>query len=97
MKSKVISLYKDFLQAATQKHIEFVDSVYHLGEKNYQNGGDILVETFTPQEILQQFKDLKDVYEYVGLKLEQGLNTRWGEDSDPQLVRYEGYTSSWED
>ena len=97
MKSKVISLYKDFLQAATQEQIEFVDSVYHLGEKNYQNGGDILVETFSPQEILQQFKDLKDAYEYVGLKLEQGLNTRGGEDYDPQLVRYEGYISSWED
>lgn len=37
---------------------------------------------------------LKWAYEQEGLHLEQGLNQRWGEDNDSQLVAYQEWKSS---
>lgn len=87
MKSRVLNLYTKWLATATPKEIEFVDSVYAECEKHYSAGGDWIVECFTPEEILEQFDSLDTVRKFCGWKIEQELNARWGEDSDPQLER----------
>jgi hypothetical protein len=43
---------------------------------------DLLKDCKTPEEAV------KAAYEFEGLKLEQALNARWGEDDDPQLIAY---------
>ena len=93
--SNTLKLYKDFLATESKEKIEFVDQVYSLCEKNYENAGDTVVETFTPPEILDEFKTLKDVKKYCGLKIEQSLNCRWGEDDDPQLKAYDNFKEKW--
>ena len=32
---------------------------------------------------------VKAAHEFEGLKLEQGLNVRWGDDNDPELLAYQ--------
>lgn len=91
------SIYKNWQESATEQQIEFVDSVYALCEKNYSNGGDDVVEGFTPVEILTEFKSLNEVREYCGLRVEDATNKRWGEDSDPELARAERFRTGWED
>ena len=83
--SQAIRMYSNWMSGATREQIAFVDSVYAFCEKNYGKGGDVIVETFTPTEILGQFKSINDVTEYIGLHNEQKLNARWGEDNDPEL------------
>jgi len=46
---------------------------------------DILKDCKTPEEAV------KAALEFEGLKLEQGLNQRWGEDDDPQLLAYQEF------
>lgn len=88
MKSSTLrSTYKKWQAEATAEQIEFVDSVYALAEEHYEAGGDTIVEAMEPQEILAEFKSLNDAKSYVGLRIEQELNARWGEDTDPQLER----------
>ena len=87
MKSRVLSIYPEWLSVATQEQVTFVDSIYAECEKHYSNGGDLIVECYSPQEILAQFKSIQDAKEYCGLKVEQELNARWGEDGDPQVKR----------
>jgi hypothetical protein len=79
------TMYEDWQATAKPEEIEFVDRVFHLGEQNYSGGGDVIVETYGPEEILDTIKDLNDVREICGLWVEQNLDARWGEDSDPQL------------
>lgn len=95
MKSKVIELYTEWLAKATKEQIEFVDSVYHLAEQHYCHGGDNIVECLDPEDILKEFKNLNDVREYAGLKIEQELNARWGEDDDPELKRSKAFEENW--
>ena len=95
--SNTLKLYKDFLATESKEKIEFVDQVYSLCEKHYENGGDTVVETFTPPEILDEFKTLKDVKKYCGLKIEQSLNCRLGDDDDPQLKNYHNFKEKWLD
>ncbi len=96
MKSQVIKAYKNFLETATPEQIAFVDSVYAVCEEHYENGGDTVVETFCPSEILTEFKTIKDVQEYCGLRVEAATNCRWGEDNDPEVERLEGFKASGE-
>ena len=46
-------------------------------------------------EIIEDAKSEDDAvrmaHEYEGLRLEQGLNQRWGEDDDPQLKAYNDF------
>jgi hypothetical protein len=95
--SNTLKQYKDFLATESKEKIEFVDQVYSLCEKNYENGGDIVVESFTPPEILDEFKTLKDVKKFCGVKIEHALNFRLGEDDDPQLKDYDNFKEKWLD
>lgn len=83
--------YRDWQQIATAEQLAFVASVYAECEAHYAAGGDTVVECFTPSEIVAKFTSLADVRDYCGLKVEQELNTRWGEDDDPQLKRMADY------
>ena len=93
MKSQTLSDYKKnpspslsaWLDTISQKRLEFVDKVYEICERNYTCGGSIIVECYNPQEVEQKFKTLADVKEIVSLSIENALNQRWGEDSDPEL------------
>lgn len=95
MKSYSLKLYKKWLGQATPEQIELVDAIYHECEKNYDRGGDIVVETMNPQDVLEQFVSVRDAIEYCGIKVEQALNTRWGEDTDEELKRYDDF-KKWE-
>lgn len=96
MKSSTLGIYKNFLATATQEQIEFVDEVYKKCEDNYECGGDAIVEHYEPEEILEEFKNMDDVKEQVKLRLEVGLNQRWGSDNDPQLTAYKRFEKGWE-
>lgn len=85
-------LYKDWQATASAKDVEFVDSVFALCEKNYEAGGDVVVECLGPQDILEKFKSLDEVREYCGLLTENATNFRWGEDTDPEVNR-----PAWQD
>ena len=54
-------------------------------------------EAWTDEEIIEELdkRDINDAkgavkwaVEQEGIVLEQGLNTRWGSDDDPQLLKY---------
>ena len=85
MKSNVIKSYGVWLEGASKKDIDFVDRVYALCEKNYENGGSTIVECFEPAEVVETFETIKSVKEYCGLRVENAKNYRWGEDTDPEL------------
>lgn len=85
MKSATLGVYKKWLGTATPEQIEFVDGVYAVCEKHYEEGGSAVVECYGPKEILESFKSIEEVRELCGLRLEQALNCRWGEDNDPQV------------
>lgn len=97
MKSGVINIYKNWLKTATPEEVAFVDAVFALGEANYDNGGDTLVECFDPDEILAEFKDLNEAKEFCGIRCEQALNARWGEENDPQVKTMQRYEKNWQD
>lgn len=80
----------------TQAEVDFVDQVFHLCEQNYDRGGDIVVETLSPDDVLEMFSDLSQVKEHCGIVLEEALNCRLGSDDDPQLLAYRRY-EGWED
>lgn len=79
----------------TDDEKDFVKRVKELCSRNYERGGDIVIETYTDEEIVANFKDLEAVRETCGLRIEQQLNTRWGEDTDPQLEALERF-KGWE-
>ena len=89
MNSTALTNYhKEWQETATKTQLAFVDKVYEMCEKNYENGGDEVVEPFAPAEILEEFKTLKEVKDYCGARVEYALEFRYGEDSDPELIRY---------
>jgi len=95
-KSHSLSLYKEWLASnPPPKQVEFVDAVYALCEKNYERGGDVIVETESPEDILGNYKTMNDVRRAVGLHVEQALNARWGEDTDPELQTYKDFQENW--
>ena len=85
MKSKTLPIYKKWLETAKPEQVAFVDAVYAMCEEHYEAGGDGIVECWEPAEIVEEFKTLNDVRQLCGLKVEQALNARWGEDGDPEL------------
>lgn len=92
LKSGVIKLYEKWLKTATPEQVAHVDAIYHECERHYNDGGHWVVETYTPEEILADFSSMDDAIEYCGLKVNQALDARWGEDSDEELAcskRYE--------
>lgn len=91
MKSGTLPIYKEWLAKAAVPQIAFVDAVYALCEEHYDAGGDNIVECFTPEEILESFDHIDEVKPYCGLKVEQALNARWGEDDDPEVERSERF------
>jgi hypothetical protein len=80
-----------WLAQAAVPQIAFVDAVYAMCEEHYGAGGDTIVECYTPEEILEEFETLDDVRRFCGLKVEQALNARWGEDDDPEVGRAERF------
>jgi hypothetical protein len=96
MKSYTLPVYKTWLAGAAPEQIDFVDQVYALCEEHYQQGGDRVVECWDPKFVLEYFQDINEVQEFCGLALEQELNCRWGEDSDPELKRMENFNQSGE-
>lgn len=91
MKSRTLPLYQTWLALAAVPQIAFVDAVYALCEEHYDAGGDTIVECFTPVEILAEFDHIDQVKPYCGLKVEQALNARWGEDDDPEVGQAERF------
>jgi hypothetical protein len=88
MKSNSLrTIYNDWTKTATPPQIELVDAIFAECEEHYEDGGDTIVECYDPADILAQFKSVKEAKEFCGLKVEQSLNARWGEDSDPEVER----------
>lgn len=80
-------LYKAWQASASAEQITFVDAVFYLCERNYEAGGDVVVECYGPTDILAKFKTLDDAKEFCELHLEAAANARWGEDSDREVNR----------
>ncbi len=95
MSSHTLRLYRSWLATATKEQIALADAIYAECEKRYEAGGDIIVETFTPAELLMEFGSVAEAMAYCGLKVEQACNARWGEDTDPELKRLEKF-EKWE-
>lgn len=75
----------------------FIDDVYLVCERNYDCGGDTVVECFDSDDILEEFDSLDDVKEYCRDKIEQALNCRLGSDDDPELLAYQRFNeANWE-
>ena len=91
MKSHTISIYKIWLATAAVPQIDFVDAVYAMCEEHYEAGGDTIVECYDPTAILAEFSTLDEVRRFCGFQVEQALNARWGEDSDPEVARAERF------
>jgi hypothetical protein len=96
MTTGTLKLYKAWIATASPEEVTFVDEVYAICEKNYSRGGDTICECWTPEEVLRGFKTLDDVRTYCGLKVEQAMNSRWGEDTDPEMDCRRGW-QQWED
>lgn len=78
------NIYRDWVAKACPVQVAFVDEAYALCESRYEEGGDRIVECWSPEEIVKTFRGMEDIRKYLGLVTEQALNTRWGEDDDPQ-------------
>lgn len=87
--------YKKWQETAAPEQIAFVDDVFDMCEKNYENGGSMIVECYEPEKILKRFTSLQDVRGFIGLNVEQALNARSGEDDDPQLETYRRFNDEW--
>ncbi len=96
MTSNTLPIYKEWLKTASKEAIAFVDQVYALCEKNYDRGGDMVVECMEPNEILEEYQTLEDVKIGIGAQIEKALNQRWGEDDDPQLKMSQRFDEGWE-
>ena len=96
MKSNNLKIFASWLATATPEQIEFVDSVYHICEEHYCDGGDTIVECYDPPAILERFDSIKEVQEYCGLMLEKAADCRWGEDDDPEVKALDNFRNSGE-
>ena len=86
--------FAEWLEGITPERLIFVDRAFAVAEKNYTNGGDVIVECFGYVELEKSFETIADVQEFCGLKLEQALNARWGSDDDPQLADMRRFEAS---
>ncbi len=64
-------------------------------EKNYDAGGHHLYETRTEAELRLEFKTKLEMKAYCKRKIDQALEHRWGEDTDPELAAYERFNKDW--
>lgn len=92
----VADLYAEKLAKLTPEQQTFVRAVYAECEKHYSDGGDVIVECYEPADIVEEFSSMQDVVAFIGLKVEQELNARPGNDDDPQLDRMRRY-EQWND
>jgi len=91
MKSETLKIYDKWLTTAMPEQIELVDGIYHECEQHYEDGGDTIVECFTPDEVLEEFKTIAEAKAFCGLKVEQATNCRSGDDNDPELERLKNF------
>ena len=85
------SVYSKWVATASETQVDLVDAIYKTCEDNYENGGDTIVECYTPDEILAEFSSVDDAKAFCGLMTEAESNHRWGEDSDEELRRAERF------
>ena len=60
------TVYTRWVATAQPKEIELVDAVYLECERNYESGGDVVVECYEPTRILECFKSVEDAKRYCG-------------------------------
>lgn len=60
------NVYKRWTKTASVADIELVDAVYLACEENYEAGGDVVVECYEPDRILECFKSVEDAKRYCG-------------------------------
>lgn len=80
----------------TAEQQALVDEIKRVCMANYERGGDEVIECFTDEEILKEFKSVADAKDYCSCRVETALNQRWGEDDDPQVALAERH-DKWED
>lgn len=93
--SQTLKIFSKWLDDALEHQMKFVDEVYLLCEHNYDKGGDIIVECYYPEDVLESFNDLQDVVNACKRLVAKELDARWGEDSDQEIARYERSKSKW--
>jgi hypothetical protein len=89
--------HPEALTGLTPEQLDFIDQVYALAEKNYENGADVVIETMSPRDVVKEFKTLDDMKDFCGLWCEQNLNARCGNDDDPQLEMMRRHEEEWDD
>jgi len=86
----------DFKRMKPDK-VKFIDDVYFVCERNYDAGGDLVVECFEPNTIRANFESLEDVKRYIEVRLSRALDCREGNDDDPELETWRRFqNSNWE-
>lgn len=86
MKSKTLGIYKKWLATATPEQVAVVDTIYAACEEHYDQGGDVIVETYEPSDVLE-LQTVEAARDVANLHNERARDARWGEDSDPELKR----------
>ena len=97
--SNTIALFEEdsLFQQMNPDKKKFVDDVYAVCERNYDAGGDIVVECFDPARIVEEFNTLADVEKYIEVRLSRALDCREGNDNDPELLTWARFEeSNWE-
>jgi len=65
MKSNnLLNVYTKWTKTASVADIELVDAVYLACEENYEAGGDVVVECYEPDRILESFKSVEEAKRY---------------------------------
>lgn len=86
---------RKFKAEHTAEEVDFVDQVFEIAERNYERGGDTIVECYSVEEAFREFKTLDQVREMCGLQVEAELNAREGTDEDAELKRFAAF-QEWE-
>lgn len=84
----------DILAAETDPRVAAIRNDRRVGTGSCTSidecyGDEELIETLDLEDITTPEAALQWALEQEGLFLEQGLNQRWGEDDDPQLLAYQ--------
>jgi len=87
MKSKTMQypFAQLWAKSAEPEAVALVDEIYAAAEEHYNQGGDQIVECFTPDEVLSTFRSVEEAKEHCNILTDRAKDQRWGEDSDPQL------------
>ena len=76
----------------TEKTKNLVEAIKADCEKNYEAGGDTIVECYSDEDIAREFSSVEEAREFCGLVTDKAADCRWGEDSDPEVNR-----PAWQD